>query len=502
MMRSHRWTFLTVALLAVVPFAGYAQDNYQYPPPDAAPPGDTQYQYSQTPPDAQYTQAPPAAQYAVPPQQSAPPEQTGAPAYSQQQLDQMLAPVALYPDPLLSQILMASTYPLDIVEASRWLQDPNNAHLTGDQLEAALEQQHWDPSVKSLVPFPQVVNMMNSNLQWTEQLGDAFLANQGAVMNSVQGLRARAQTAGHLQSTPQQTVVADQGAITIQPAQPDVVYVPSYNPTVVYGAWPYPAYQPYYFPPPPGYYYSAPGIIAFGVGIGVLDWFWGWDRWDWHHHYLWVDPHRFADLNRGRAPHFEGDHWEHNPAHRHGVPYMSQATRSHFQAAADSARRNNARGFSQPARTPATPRALSGSVQRTNTNTVARQGTGRESRSFQVQSRPAAQTQNFQAQREAPAQRTSQVQRSEQSQARASQPAHQFQQRGPSVQPQRSSPVFESFSRGPEVRAQSARGSYSRGTTPAAVRSAPQQRSAPASRGGGNSGGGHGGGGHQDNHGH
>ena len=149
--------------------------------------------------------APVNAQGVLPAPQGAAQTQT-APAYTQGQLDQMLAPIALYPDALVSQILMASTYPLEVVEAERWLEVPENASLTGDALSNALMQQPWDPSVKSLVPFPQVLQMMNQNLQWTEQLGDAFLAQQPAIMDSIQQLRQQAQAAGTLQSTLQQVV--------------------------------------------------------------------------------------------------------------------------------------------------------------------------------------------------------------------------------------------------------------------------------------------------------
>ena len=130
----------------------------------------------------------------------------GASALTAEQLDQLVAPIALYPDPLIAQILMAATYPLEVVEADRWLRIPANAALKGDALTAALQQQPWDPSVKSLVPFPQLLRMMDSNLHWTEQLGDAFLAQQADVMDAVQRLRQRAQAAGSLASTPQQTV--------------------------------------------------------------------------------------------------------------------------------------------------------------------------------------------------------------------------------------------------------------------------------------------------------
>jgi len=150
--------------------------------------------------------------------QEMPPQ--AAPVYSEEQLDQMLAPIALYPDPLVAQILMAATYPLEVVEAERWLQDTQNAGLRGDQLAAALEQQPWDPSVKSLVPFPQIIRMMDQNLQWTEQLGDAFLAEQPQIMDSIQKLREQALAAGTLQSTPQQIVSTQDQTILIEPANP------------------------------------------------------------------------------------------------------------------------------------------------------------------------------------------------------------------------------------------------------------------------------------------
>ena len=181
-------------------------------------------------------------------QTPAPPAQA-APVYQAAQLDQLLAPIALYPDELLSQILMASTYPLEVVEAQRWVQDPKNAGLKGDQLTAALQDKDWDPSVKSLVPFPQILVMMSDRLDWMQKLGDAFLAQQSDVMDAVQRLRQQAQAAGTLKSSPQQTVTTQDQTITVEPANPDTVYVPVYDPTVVYGTWPYPDYPPYYFPP-------------------------------------------------------------------------------------------------------------------------------------------------------------------------------------------------------------------------------------------------------------
>ena len=172
-------------------------------------------------------------------------------SFKQEQLDQMLAPIALYPDDLLTQILMASTYPLEIVQAARWTKQ--NKNLKGDALTEALEKQDWDPSVKSLVNFPDVLSKMNENLEWTQNLGDAFLAQEKEVMDTIQNLRKKAQEAGNLKDTEQQKVVVEKETIVIQPANPEAIYVPSYNPAVVYGAWPCPA-----FPPPLLFFHGFP----------------------------------------------------------------------------------------------------------------------------------------------------------------------------------------------------------------------------------------------------
>src|SRR5215472_12069466 len=180
---------------------------------------------------------PPAAN---PPAATAPAAAPAAPVFKPEELDQLLAPIALYPDDLLAQVLMAATYPLEIVQADRWVKDPKNAKLKGEQLASALENQPWDPSVKSLVPFPQVLDMMSQQLDWTQKLGDAFLAQQKDVMDTVQRLRRKAQAAETLKTNEQQVVKTEPASqtIVIQPANPQVVYVPAYNPTVVYGTWP------------------------------------------------------------------------------------------------------------------------------------------------------------------------------------------------------------------------------------------------------------------------
>jgi len=195
-----------------------------------------------------------------------------------EELDQLVAPIALYPDPLLAEVLMASAYPLDIVQADRWLRSHKN--LKGDQLKAALAKEDWDDSIKSLAVTPDVLAMMSEKLDWTEKLGDAVVDQQPDVMDAIQRLRAKAQANNKLPSTKQQTVKVDQvqgrQIIAIQPTDPDTVYVPYYDPAVVYGAWPYPDYPPYYWPPPPyvGYGLLAGGL-AFGAGYALGNWWSG-----------------------------------------------------------------------------------------------------------------------------------------------------------------------------------------------------------------------------------
>lgn len=257
---------------------------------------------------------PPGFAQAPPPPAEQPPPPPAAALYNAEQLDAMLAQIALYPDTLLTQVLMASTYPLEIVTASRWLAQGNNKGLSGDALAKALTTQNWDPSVKSLVPFPQVLEMLNGNLDWTQQLGYAFASQQNDVWNSIQRLRVQAQVAGQLKTTEQQTVAMEQGAIVIQPANPQVVYVPSYNPAVVYGAWPYPAYPPVYYPPPPGYVVGSAFMtgLAFAAGVAVVGSLWGWCGPRWSGGYgNWggsvnVNANRYNNINVNRPPMSQG----------------------------------------------------------------------------------------------------------------------------------------------------------------------------------------------------
>ena len=190
--------------------------------------------------------------------------QAGA-VFRPEELEQVLAPIALYPDPLVSQILMASTYPLEVAIADRWTKQ--NSSLKGDALTKALEAQDWDPSVKSLVNFPQVLTMMSEKLDWTQKMGDAFLQDQKKVLDTIQSLRAKAQASGNLQTTKEQTVIVEEKIIKIEPASPQVVYVPTYNPTVVYGAWPYPAYPPYSYYPPG--YVATTAAFSFAAGVAM-----------------------------------------------------------------------------------------------------------------------------------------------------------------------------------------------------------------------------------------
>lgn len=224
---------------------------------------------------------------------------------SQAQLEALVAPIALYPDPLVAQILMASTYPLEVSEATNWLRA--NSNLKGSALNSALQQQNWDASVKSLVSFPPVLEMMGSQLNWTQNLGNAVLAQQSDTMSAIQALRAKAKKSGALQSNSQQTVTT-QGSgtsetIVIQPANPQVVYVPSYNPTVVYGAWPYPAYPPvaYY---PPGYV-AGTALLSFGVGMAVGAALWGGCHWSGGS--LTVNNNTFNNFNRNTNSNWSGN---------------------------------------------------------------------------------------------------------------------------------------------------------------------------------------------------
>lgn len=190
---------------------------------------------------------------------------------SQAELDQLAAPIALYPDSLIPQILMASTYPLEVVEAARW--QKANPKLKGDALAKELEKKSWDPSVRSLVAFPDVLQTMDEKLDWTQRLGNAVLVQEKDLMEAIQRLRRKAIDAGQLKTSPEQEVEVDEQIVVIQSTNTEVVYVPTYNPVVVYGSWPYPAYPPYCYHPP--HYYNAAYAFTAGVAVGVA-WGYAW----------------------------------------------------------------------------------------------------------------------------------------------------------------------------------------------------------------------------------
>ena len=253
---------------------------------------------------------------------------------SHAQLDQLTAPVALYPDALLSQVLMAATYPADVAAAAQW--SKANPSLSGDAATKAVAGQNWDPSVQSLAAFPSVLDMMGRQPQWVQSIGDAFLAQPNDVMDSVQRLRLQAQKAGTLKTTEQQKVVTQSTGgttvVQIEPANPQVVYVPTYNPTTVYGAWPYPAYPPAYYPPPPGSAFATAVVsgIGFGLGVAAVDAMWG--GFDWHDHDVNINVNRYnninvnqrLDVNRANVT------WQHDPARRGNVPYNNAAVRGRY----------------------------------------------------------------------------------------------------------------------------------------------------------------------------
>jgi uncharacterized membrane protein YgcG len=240
-----------------------------------------------------------------------PPEPPPAPLPQQstQELQQLVAPIALYPDPLVAQILAGATHPTEIVEADRWLQE--NPDLKGEALATAVDAQSWDPSVKALTQFPGLLGMMDKNLSWTSSLGEAYVNGQQNVLDAVQVMRQRAQQAGNLKSNQQESVTTDGNSIVIEPADPQVVYVPEYDPWVVYG-------DPLDYYPGwigvPGFYYDGPGIwFGLGIGIGLYGGFgWGWHSWgtDWHRHYLDHGDHPYIPHSRefGDQHGFAGGH--------------------------------------------------------------------------------------------------------------------------------------------------------------------------------------------------
>ncbi|MDA8482766.1 DUF3300 domain-containing protein [Pseudomonas resinovorans] len=296
---------------------------------------------------------PAAGVSAVPVEAPAPSPQAAAPAaqpaatqavFSVEELDQMMAPIALYPDSLLAQVLMAATYPGNVADAVAW----SKAHpdAKGDDAVKQVADQPWDPSVQSLVAFPQVLATLGQDPAWVQRVGDAFLAQPNDVMDSVQRLRRKAQEAGNLKTTEQQTVTVQDAppvapstttvvqpaptqTIVIEPTNPQVVYVPTYNPTVVYGTWSYPSYPPPYYPPPPSYNYpiaTALGAgLAFGVGVGIVNSLWG--DCDWGGGDVDIDVNKYNNINTNRQINRNQNKFVHNPINRQGVPYRDNINR-------------------------------------------------------------------------------------------------------------------------------------------------------------------------------
>jgi hypothetical protein len=251
-----------------------------------------------------------------------------APILRAEQLDQLLAPIALYPDALLAQMLMAATYPLDIVKARRWFQDPRHAALSGEQLAAALEAETWDPSIKALVTFPQILMMMDANLDWTEELGDAFMAQQADVMDAIQRLRQQAAAAGTLWSNAQQRVTEEGQGIVIEPANPGYIYPPLFNPALVYGPWPSPEYPPLDIVPPDyGVGLGLPVGISFGAGLAVVNKLWPWCSFDWGQRRIRLHVQTSKAVDHP----VEGSQaaiWQHDPAHRRAVASFDFGSRA------------------------------------------------------------------------------------------------------------------------------------------------------------------------------
>ncbi len=323
--------------------------------------------------------------------------------FSADQLDQIVAPIALYPDELLSQVFMAATYPIEIVQASRWLA----AHpgLASDGLAAALQEERWDASVKSLCGFPEIVERLNDNLDWTQDLGDAFLGQEAELMEAVQRMRRRAADAGSLASGNELVVAQDGADIVVTPADPEIVYVPAYSPAVVYGqSWSYPQwFYPRLFAPPLAY---GP-LVVFHPGV---HWWHGlWGRCDWRGRRVDVDLERHDDfvhrtdrvpgLGSGSPNRFGRQPWAHDPMHRRGVNYRTPSVTSRFAVPGASYRYpfGQARGFGRPrapgatpAPSPTGPRIFSGSRQPQLDRNASRRGAVNRGTSGRGAGRPGA----------------------------------------------------------------------------------------------------------------
>jgi hypothetical protein len=252
----------------------------------------------------------------------------GEAGFSQAELDQLLAPIALYPDTLLSQVLIAATYPLEVVEAARWSR--RNPHLQGELAVDAVAERDWDPSVKALVAFPDLLARLDEDLDWTRRLGDAMLYQEAQVMDSVQFLRARADAAGSLASNDYTQVIREEKTIIIQPTQTRVVHVPYYDPYVVYGPWWRPAYPPVVWAAPSHYYYGYPGFY-FSSGVHISHgFFFSSFYWPQRSVVILHTP-RYYHPHRYHSPHYvPGKRWQHSPVHRRGVAYRQAEVRERY----------------------------------------------------------------------------------------------------------------------------------------------------------------------------
>jgi hypothetical protein len=273
-------------------------------------------------------QAPPPAPPPPPPGVA-----SEVPPLAPQQLDDMVAPIALYPDPLVAQILAAATYPLEVVEADRWLQA--NPGLKGTALTDAARNQPWDPSVQALVVFPSVLAMLDRNLTWTVSLGNAFLAQPQDVMDAIQRQRQRALSSGALASNQQHLVQQGAGVIEIVPAQPEVIYVPVYDPVMIWGPPVFYPWPPFWYPPRPVDAVIAAGFFGFFFGVGIAQSFHYWGGWPvwgwgvgWHEHTVVVN-NSFYTRNNYRLPsnyiRSGPSAWSHDPSHRGGLAYPSRS---------------------------------------------------------------------------------------------------------------------------------------------------------------------------------
>lgn len=257
--------------------------------------------------------------------------------FSQAELEQILAPIALYPDTVLSHILIAATYPLEVIQAERWTQ--KNTDITGSDAVELVENENWDPSVKALVAFPQVLKRLSENLEWTQKLGDAFLQDEEKLLASVQSLRVRAYEAGNLDKMDKVSVVHENDSIVIEPVEREVVYVPYYDTRFVYGPWHWSHYPPVYW--------NSPHYASHYYGHHVTPFYWGpsvhvsfgffFSSFHWNNHhvvripYNHYQPHHYYDRHQ-IARHQHAARWTHNPTHRRGVSYRSVTVSNRYRS--------------------------------------------------------------------------------------------------------------------------------------------------------------------------